>query len=103
MWTDVRANRQNVGKVLGGVVDYYRRGDITPDARRALLDLHCNTNGRLTDWLATMLRALRPPRRPAPVSGYLGSLSVDCQKEIVDQIARDGFCVFERRLPENLC
>jgi len=103
LWTDIRANRQELGKVIGGVVDYYRRGDVTLEARTALLQLHCNTNGRLTDWLATMLRALRPPRRPAPVKGLLGNLSVDAQKGIADQIARDGYYVFEQRLPEALC
>jgi hypothetical protein len=103
LWADIRANRQEIGKVLGGVVDYYRRGDVALDARNALLKLHCSTNGRLTDRLATILRALRPPRQPAPVSGFLGDLSVERQDAIVNQIARDGYYVFEQRLPESLC
>lgn len=103
LWTDIRANRQQVGKVIGGIVDYYRRGDVTLDARTAMLQLHCNTNGRLTDRLASLLRALRPPRRPMPVTGLLGSLSVEAQASIADQIARDGYYVFEQRIPESLC
>jgi phytanoyl-CoA dioxygenase PhyH len=103
LWADIRANRQEIGKVLGGVVDYYRRGDVALDARSALLKLHCSTNGRMTDRLATVLRALRPARRPTPVSGLLGDLSVDAQDSIANQIARDGYYVFEQRLPESLC
>jgi hypothetical protein len=103
LWADIQSNSQEVGKVLGGVLDYYRRGDIAPEARSALLKLHCSTNGRLTDRLATIMRALRPPRRPAPVLGLLGELSVDKQDAIAGQIARDGFYIFEQRLPETLC
>ena len=102
-WTDIHGNRKAVGKVLRGVVEYYRRGDVSAEARSALLQLHCNTNGRLTDRLATMLRVVRPPRRSAPVSGLLGDLSVAAQKGITDQIAREGYYVFEQRLPEALC
>lgn len=102
-WIEMRSNAQELRNVLAGVFDYYRRGDVTLDARTSLLNLHCSTNGRFTDRLATLMRVLRPPRKPEPVSGYLGNFSVAQQKAIVDQIARDGYYVFEQRLPAELC
>ena len=102
-WTATKSNAREVGKVLGGIVDYYRRGDVSLDARRSLLNLHCSTNGRFTDRLAKVMRALRPGRSPQPVSGFLGDLSVAQQAAISQQIARDGYYVFERRLPDDLC
>lgn len=102
-WTEILNNKSEVGKVLGGVVDYYRRGDVSSDARTSLLRLHCNTNGRFTNQLAGLMRTLRPARRPRPASGLLGELSVDKQKSITSQIERDGFYVFDQRLPESLC
>jgi hypothetical protein len=94
---------REAAKVFGGVVDYYRKGAVTPEQRWALLQLHCQTNGRFTDQLATVIRTLRPPRRPRPASGFLGDLSVERQKSIVSSIARDGFHVFDQRLPAGLC
>jgi hypothetical protein len=101
--SDARYRAREVGNVLGGVIDYYRGSDVSLDARRSLLDLHCQTNGRFTDRLATLLRMVRPARRQAPVSGFLGDLSVDAQTAIVDAIARDGYYVFESRLPPDVC
>jgi hypothetical protein len=94
---------KEIGTVLGGLVDYYRHGDVTLDARASLLRLHCQTNGRFTDRLATIVRMTRPPRRPSPASGFLGDLSVQQQRSIVAAIARDGFYKFDRLLPEALC
>jgi hypothetical protein len=99
----VRHTAREAAKVLGGVVDYYRRGSVTPEQRRAVLQLHCETNGRFTNRLATLIRTIRPPRRPQPVTGFLGELPVERQKSIVASIARDGFYVFDQRIPAHLC
>jgi hypothetical protein len=37
------------------------------------------------------------------VSGFLGDLSVEAQRSIAARIERDGYYVFERRLPTELC
>ena len=88
------------GAAVGGVLEYYLRGDISPVVRHSLLDLHCRTNGRFTSLLTPLMRALRPPRRPKPAQGFLGDLSVTRQQEIAKFIAQDGYYVFEQRLPE---
>ena len=99
----LRHNVRDIGKVLGGFVDYYRKGSVTTESRSALLKLHCDTNGRFTNRLARLVRALRPPRPPSPVSGFLGDLTVERQKAIAASIARDGYYVFEQRVPGDLC
>jgi hypothetical protein len=92
-----------LGSALGGLCEYYSRGDVSARARASVLNLHCGTNGRFTDGLAALLRVVRPPRRPAEVSGLLGKLSVDEQDAIVRRLATDGFYVFDRLLPAELC
>jgi hypothetical protein len=92
-----------MGAVLAGLYEYRRTGDVSLQRRSSLLNLHCRTNGNFTDRLATLMRAMRPPRPPAPVAGFLGDLSVAMQKEIVASLVRDGYCVFDRRIPPWLC
>jgi hypothetical protein len=46
---------------------------------------------------------VRPPRATAPVTGLLGTLSIDEQRTIAGAIARDGYHIFTRRLPPALC
>jgi len=99
----LRHNVRDIGKVIGGVVDYYRKGSVARESRNALLKLHCDTNGRFTDQLAILVRTLRRPRPPSSVSGFLGELTIDRQKTIAASIARDGYYVFEQRIPGDLC
>ena len=99
----LRSQISLVRSVFSGLYQYYTKGDVSLEARSALLRLHCETNARFTDRLATVLRMVRPPRRPSPVSGVLGDLSVAAQRAIVNSIARDGYHIFDRRLPAELC
>ncbi len=97
------AKMRQVGTVLGGVIDYYRRGDVSAEARRALLNLHCSTNGKFTANLAGLLRTIRPPRKARTVTGILGTLSVEEQSRIADCLRKDGFYKFEQRLSPAEC
>jgi hypothetical protein len=93
----------DAGTVFAGLGEYCVRGDISPRVRTSLLRMHCRTNGKFTDLLSPLMRAARPPRKASTASGVLGTLSAARQKEIADAITRDGFYVFENRLPENVC
>ena len=92
----------NVAHVVSGLARYYLGGTMPPAARAAALRLHCATNGRFTEGLAPPLRWLRPARRPQPASGFLGTLSTERLNMIASAIRRDGFYVFENRLPDVL-
>ena len=93
----------DAGIILGGIGEYYLRGDVSSRIRSSLLRLHCRTNGRGTALFTPIMRALRPPRPRAPASGVLGTISVPEQDAITTAIERDGFYVFEKLLPKTLC
>lgn len=93
----------DIGILAKGIFKYYRSGTVTPEARSLVLDRFCQTNGRFTETLAAVLRRARPARRASAADGLLGSFSVDKQKQIVESIRRDGFYVFEQRLPAEIC
>jgi hypothetical protein len=89
--------------VLYGLYCYQRHREVSGGAWQSLLALHCRTNGKFSDMLARLLRRMRPPRAAAPVSGLLGKLSVERQREIAAQISRDGFFIFDETLPPAIC
>lgn len=94
---------KKAASVVGGLWNYYTGGDVAADARRSLLDLHCETNGRFTDTLARVIRLARPARKAAPVRGFLGDLSVHDQHNIIDSIDRNGFYNFGPKIPADVC
>lgn len=71
--------------------------------RRALMRLHCATNGKASDVLARFLKVFEGSREPEAVVGLLGNLSVAEQSRIVDEISKNGFFVFEKRISSELC
>lgn len=109
MTTAIRSLRTTVraiwdtGIVIAGVGEYYLRGKMRPSVRHSVLRLHCRTNGKATAMLTPLVRAARPPRSRAAAEGVLGRLSIQDQDKIAAAIERDGFYVFEQRVPEALC
>jgi hypothetical protein len=93
----------DAGRVIAGLGEYYLSGRMRPAVRYSVLRLHCRTNGKSTALLTPLVRAVRPPRPRAEVQGVLGTLAVEDQDKIAAAIARDGFYVFQNRLPEKLC
>jgi len=89
-------------RVWAGLARYLLGGGMTLSGRQAALRLHCATNGRFTESMAPLLRRMRPPRPTHAATGFLGTLSADKLENIAESIRRDGFYVFENRLPESL-
>ncbi len=83
---------------------YYLSGQhASNNARLALMRLHCASNARSSDFVTSMLKTFSSNRKPAPAAGVLGDLSVALQAKIISALDRDGFYVFDQRLPETLC
>ncbi|MDR7306039.1 phytanoyl-CoA dioxygenase family protein [Rhodoferax saidenbachensis] len=83
---------------------YYLWGkNASTSARLSLMRLHCDTNARTSDTITSLLKKFSSVRKPTAASGLLGDLSVERQNEIAGALDRDGFYVFEQRLPPELC
>jgi hypothetical protein len=95
--------RLELRTMISGLFSYYSSGEASEDAWRSLLHLHCTTNGRSTDRLANLLRRLRRPRSPTPVEGLLGSFTSTEIQSIANSLAREGYYVFEQRVPSGVC
>lgn len=98
-----KPTRVELRTALRGLYSYYSSGEASMDAWTSLLQLHCTTNGRASDRLARLLRIMRPPRSPRPASGLLGTFAAGEIKNIAKVLARDGYYVFERRVPAEIC
>ena len=95
---------KNTAKVFRGLRQYLAGGEPDTDSWRALLDLHCMTNGRSTDIMTRVMRTVRPPKLSgAPYESLLGSFAPKKVNEIVEDIRRDGYCVFKGRVPADIC
>jgi hypothetical protein len=87
-----------------GLLQYLWCGQAGQTAWHALLNLHCRTNGRATDMMTGVMRRLCPPPRALqPFDSLLGHFDAAAMEDIAAQIARDGYYVFENRIPETLC
>lgn len=94
---------RDASAVVAGLCRFFAVGAPSPQSRIGMLNLHCSSNGLITDWVAALVRQMRPPRAAAAVTGVLGELSPGDQKLIAKTIARDGYYVFERRLSPDMC
>lgn len=87
-----------------GVGQYLVRGEADATSWRACLDLHCKTNGRSTEILSNVMQRLRPAPAPIrPFESLLGSFQPEQVNAIADQIRRDGYYVFDTRMPAGIC
>lgn len=89
--------------VLKGYRTFVKTG-ITPD--RSFFDmreLYCLTNGRFNDSWAYLTGFVHPPYRIDPASGVLGDLSRREIESIGSVIEENGYHVFEKRLPGDVC
>lgn len=94
----------DIGSVSAACLGFYLFGrQATAASRLALMRLHCMTNAKSSDIVASILERFESMRNPATVSGMLGNLSVEQQDKITQTLDRDGLYVFEQRLSDALC
>jgi hypothetical protein len=87
-----------------GMGQFLHRGEGNAECWRAFLDLHCRTNGRSTGLLRNVMRLLKPsPTRIGPFKSMLGEFDAKRVQAIAKQIRRDGYYVFEARMPADVC
>lgn len=82
---------------------FLREGKTSNTGFHSLRQLYCITNGRFNDWVGKVHQVIHPPydvQRPAGILGELTKADVD---RIVADLDREGYHVFEQKLPPALC
>lgn len=102
-WIERIADVADAAYLLGGLA-YYRLRRATPErSYQGMVRLFCRTAGRTNDLISRGVSALRPPEPLARHDGVLGTLTDEKRRSIADALERDGYYVFDQRLPEAVC
>jgi hypothetical protein len=72
-------------------------------AYQSMIRLFMLTGGWSNDVAAKWLSVLHPPRPTQLASGVLGHLDAAALDRLDKQLRRDGYALFERAIPEDLC
>jgi hypothetical protein len=76
----------------------------TPNwAYQSMIGLFCATGGASNDLLSRFLSRLHPPREVVSNEGILGSLHPRELSRIVTDLDKNGYHIFENRLPAEIC
>ena len=92
-----------VARLFLGALRFVAQGRTPPAAYQSLIGLFCQSGGVSNDWLARLVSLLHPPYRLERANGVLGVLAEDDLRRITRQLDEQGYYVFERRLPEEMC
>ena len=90
-------------EVLTGYASFFRRGRTPIESFYRMRNLYCITDGKFNDIVAWITGLFHPPYPIKKSSGPTGNIRAGEIEEIVSMLKRQGFCVFEQKLPENLC
>jgi hypothetical protein len=86
-----------------GLVAYWCSGRTPGFGHQALIWLFCVTQGRSNDFLSWMVSRIRPKIALDSAAGVLGDLRASALAGYLDRLRADGFIVFERALPAEVC
>jgi ectoine hydroxylase-related dioxygenase (phytanoyl-CoA dioxygenase family) len=89
--------------LTSGLVIYSLVGKNTSFAYQALIRLFCRTGGRSNDFLSAIISRVAPPVAFGPATGVLGNLGELKISDIVQTLKSDGYLVFPRQLPRDIC
>ncbi len=86
-----------------GLLTYWITGRTPGFAHQALIWLFCVTQGRSNDFLSKMIARFRPKIVLDSAVGVLGDFRAGVLTGYRDKLHSDGFIVFERALPVEMC
>jgi len=96
---------RHVKTVIEGVESYWKNKnyETPPEAYQSLIRLFCDTQGSSNDFFHDIVKLNHPPYKlPETVKGVLGELDSAKLKMISEQLAEDGFYVFEHKLDDDI-
>jgi hypothetical protein len=86
-----------------GLLSYAWTGETSARAYKALIWTYCVSGGRSNAALSWAISRMRPAKPIPNAAGVLGDLSQGKAREYVERLRRDGYVLFERALPDDLC
>src|ERR1700756_4181204 len=89
--------------LLLGLLRYGRSGHTPPSGHQALIWLSCATGRRINDVLSSLVSLARPKLAIEAPVGVLGDLRAGRAESCVAKLRSDGYAVFERALPDDVC
>lgn len=72
-------------------------------AYRAFRSLHFRTNGRLNEFISTLITIRRKRYDLSPTSDIFSAFDRSSSQKILDQISKEGYCILPQRLPSEMC
>ena len=86
--------------LLGGLAYYGLRKRTPERAYQSMVRMFTRTGGRSNDLISRGVSALRPPAELPAQDGVLGAYD---RKQVTANLDRDGYHVFDERLPDSMC
>jgi ectoine hydroxylase-related dioxygenase (phytanoyl-CoA dioxygenase family) len=102
-WIERLADVADAAALLGGLAYYRLRGQTPERAYQGMVRLFTRSGGRTNDLLSRGVSALRKPEALAAHDGVLGALTDAKRRTITESLDRDGYYVFDERLPDPIC
>jgi ectoine hydroxylase-related dioxygenase (phytanoyl-CoA dioxygenase family) len=93
----------DVVRLLGGAVMYRFTGNTSPAAHQAFVRLFCLSRGLSNDWMHRVVVTLDGGCTLPQPRGLLGVRTVKDADQIADSIRRNGYHVFDQKLPSDMC
>jgi len=93
----------SMARLAAGMIRFWIDGHTPSSAYQGMVRLFCLTGGISNDALSRLVSLLYPPYRLNDASGVFGDLRREEVARINRQLNENGYYVFERRLPPELC
>ncbi len=86
-----------------GYRQFKKNGSTPPEAYSSMRRLFRKTNGRFNDAMGSLCKAIHPKRRVDLAESLFEGCTIDEVRNSAASLRRDGFHVFKRKLPQEIC
>ena len=93
----------SAGRLMVGGVQHALTGRTPDPSYQSLISLFCSTGGRSSDALSRLVSIVSPPYPIPEANGVLGHLDRDSLSAIQSDLDKNGYHVFDTRLPDTMC
>jgi Phytanoyl-CoA dioxygenase (PhyH) len=100
---NIKALTIGIVNTVRGIFTYGRTGTSSPKAYDSFVSLYCLTQGYSNSFLSWLLKLRHPLYTFPNTNGILGNLATQKIDAIAQVIKEDGYYIFDRLLPGDIC